>query len=118
MKNQTSCRIFLAGLFAAALLLVRLNASAAIVGPYTADPYTLHLWHLDETATPCIDSVSSGAVNLQGLLGGATLGNTAYSGFAGCLNTLGTYGYTVWTTNAAGATSFAGGGLFAAAAPF
>jgi autotransporter-associated beta strand protein len=87
-------------------------ALASIAGPYTADPYTLHLWHLNETAVPCVDSVSSGAVNLSGLLNGATLGNAAYSGFGTCLNTLGIDGYDAWTNNATGAASFAGAGLF------
>lgn len=105
-------RISFAPLVLSACLLGTNAALAFIAGPYTADPYTLHLWHLDETAVPCLDSVSSGGVNLSGLLGGATLGNAAYPGFGNCLNTLGTYGYTVWTTNAAAASSFAGGGLF------
>jgi autotransporter-associated beta strand protein len=68
------------------------DASANIVAPYTADANTLHLWHLDESATPCIDSVTgSNAVNLLDLATGATLGNLSYSSgtnnFGSALNT-------------------------------
>jgi autotransporter-associated beta strand protein len=87
-------------------------ASAYIAGPYTADPFTLHLWHLDEAAVPCIDAVSSAPLNLSGLVNGAQLTNSAYPGFGTSLNTLGTYGYSAWTSNSAGASSFAGAGLF------
>ena len=80
-----------AGLFAAALLFAGLNAGATIVGPYTADAYTLHLWHLDETPVPCVDSVASGGTNLVDLATGATLGNPSYSSnsisFGNALNT-------------------------------
>jgi autotransporter-associated beta strand protein len=62
-------------------------ANAFLAGPYTVDAYTLHLWHLDETAVPCIDSVSSGGNNLVDLATGATLGNASYSGFGSALNT-------------------------------
>lgn len=31
------------------------GAGAAIVGPYTVDSNTLHLWHLDESTTPAVD---------------------------------------------------------------
>jgi autotransporter-associated beta strand protein len=64
------------------------NASASLVGSYVADTNTLHLWHLDEAATPCVDSVSSGAMNLLDLAGGATLGNPSFSSvFTNSLNT-------------------------------
>ena len=59
-------------LFAAALA-----ARAALVGPYAPDANTLHLWHLDETTTPVVDSAAVG-INLSGLLTGATLGNASY----------------------------------------
>ena len=80
----------LAGLCAAAMFFAGPNARASIVGPYTADANTLHLWHLDETATPCIDSVASGGTNLVTLANGATLGNAAYAGFTNALNTTST----------------------------
>ena len=64
---------------------------AGIVGPYTVDAYTLHLWHLDETTVPCVDSVASGGINLVDLATGATLGNPSYSSnsiaFGNALNT-------------------------------
>jgi autotransporter-associated beta strand protein len=73
MKNLVTSLLLTASLFAAG------TAPAFIAGPYTADQYTLHLWHLDETATPCVDSVASGGMNLLGLSGGAMLGNPSYS---------------------------------------
>ena len=43
--------------------------------PYTPDATTLHLWHLNESTTPCVDS-APGGTNLTALAGGATLGTT------------------------------------------
>ncbi len=63
------------------------NASALIVGPYTVDTNTLHLYHLNDSTTPVIDSVATGT-NLQGLLNGATLLNPSYTGFGTALNTV------------------------------
>ena len=48
------------------------NALAA-PAPYSVDADTLHLWHLDEAATPCVDAVAGGT-SLTSLSGGATLG--------------------------------------------
>ena len=90
MKNQTSLRIALNGLCAAATLIAGLNAGATIVGPYAPDANTLHLWHMDASAAPVPDAVVSGGMNLAGLLNGATLGNAAYSGFGNALNTAST----------------------------
>src|ERR1017187_8068995 len=55
------------------LLAATLVARAALVGPYAPDANTLHLWHLNETSTPAVDSATAG-INLSGLLSGATLG--------------------------------------------
>ena len=64
-------------------------ASAAIVGPYTPDAGTLHLWHFDESAAPCVDFATGGA-NLAYMINGATLGNASYSNsavdFANCIS--------------------------------
>jgi autotransporter-associated beta strand protein len=89
MKHRTSCRIVVAGLWAAALLSTPLVARAAIVGPYfdLTDTNTLHLWHLDESAAPAADMVVGGGMNLAGLLNSATLGNAGYSGFGTALST-------------------------------
>ena len=87
-------------------------SSSGIAGPYAADAYTLHLWHLDEATLPCLDSVSRSNLNLSGLLNGAQLANASYPGFGTCLNTLGTYGYNVWMSNSAPAPGFSGAGLF------
>src|ERR1035441_3608080 len=69
------------------LLLAALAAPADLVGPYTPDANTLHLWHLDETTTHAVDSATAG-INLSGLLSGATLGTASYAGFGSALNTL------------------------------
>jgi hypothetical protein len=45
--------------------------------PYAPDASTLHLWHLDETATPCADS-ASGGTNLTCVINGAALGSTSF----------------------------------------
>lgn len=66
---------------------------AFIVGPYTVNRDTLHLWHLDEAAVPAIDSAASG-INLSFLNGSATLGGASFTGFGNALNT------GVGTTNA------------------
>jgi hypothetical protein len=59
-------------------LLTSRFAFAAIVGPYTPDASTLHLWHFDESATPCVD-FAPGGTNLAFMINGATLGNASYS---------------------------------------
>ena len=64
MKTNRSSKIIVAGLFAAALLFTQLTAQASIVGPYTADANTLHLWHMDASAVPVPDAVATGGTNL------------------------------------------------------
>src|SRR6267142_5306925 len=66
-----------------------IHSNANIVGPYTADGNTLHLWHMDQTTVPVLDSVTSGGTNLTSLQNGATLGNASYQGFGSALNTYG-----------------------------
>jgi hypothetical protein len=65
-----------------ALLLTAIStpllARAVVIGPYTADSSTLHLWHFDESATPCVD-FASGGTNLTYMINGAALGKTSYS---------------------------------------
>lgn len=75
--------------FLAAIVFTALPGSlqAIIIGPYAPDAATLHLWHLDETTTPCLDSASTGAVNLTTLANGATLGNASFTGLGTALNT-------------------------------
>ena len=65
------------------------TASAYIVGPYSVDANTLHLWHLNESDTPAIDSVPAGT-NLMALDGSARLGASAFAGYGTALNTRGT----------------------------
>ena len=86
MTTNRSSKPIVAGLCAAAWLFTQLAAQAVIVGPYTADAYTLHLYHMD--ANPVPDAVVTGGTNLVKLLGGAALGVASYSGFGTALNTL------------------------------
>jgi hypothetical protein len=78
------CRQLLA--ISIAALCAATSASHAAMAPYVVDPNTLHLWHLDDTITPAADAVDVSG-SLQGLINGATLGNTSYSGFGTALNT-------------------------------
>lgn len=59
---------------------------AAIVGPYSPDAHTLHLWHFDEPAPPVTNAVPGG-LELTVLGGGAMLTNLSFPGFGGSLNT-------------------------------
>lgn len=74
-------------------------AQAALVGPYSVDSNTMHLWHLDETATPAADQAHYAYAGtfttlpdanrpLTGLFGGATLGNSSAPGFGTALRTV------------------------------
>ncbi len=74
--------------FALWMLGCTLISTPAALVPYTVDSATLHLWHLDETAVPCVDS-APGGTNLTSLANGATLGaaNVSFPGFGNCLNT-------------------------------
>ena len=71
----------------AAALCLCASAPAVIVGPYTADSSTLHLWHMDTNAVPVLDAVSTGGTNLMGLLNGAVLGSNSFTGFGLALST-------------------------------
>jgi len=66
-------------LFALALFFP--HAANAAIQPYTPDSATLHLWHLDETSTPCVDA-APGGTDLAYVIGGATLGNASFSNSA------------------------------------
>ena len=79
MKIKLLASTTLAGALAAAILL-QYTASAYVVGPYTPDAYTLHLWHMDESATPVADA-GSNPITLTNLANGATLANSSRSGF-------------------------------------
>src|SRR4051812_40872861 len=63
--------------------------NANIVGPYTADVNTLHLWHMDQSVVPVLDYATSGGTNLNVLTNGATLGNASFPGFGTALSALG-----------------------------
>jgi hypothetical protein len=62
------------------------TATADIIGPYTPDADTLHLWHLDDSDANSSVSDSGGSVNLS-KQSGATLGNAAFAGFGTAGNT-------------------------------
>lgn len=62
-------------------------AWAGIIGPYTVDSNTLHLYHLDEDDLASSSADATGAQHMNGLLNGATLGNASYTGFTGALDT-------------------------------
>lgn len=65
-------------------------ARAEILGPYTPDGDTLHLWHMNETTAPVVDAAPNGT-DLTALENGATLGNESYAGVKGFGTALATY---------------------------
>jgi len=88
--------------------------ASAVLQVYSPDPGTLHLWHFDETATPCLDAVAGGT-NLTQLINGATLGNPSFSG--GTANFTNSLSFGTLTTP--GAVLFpAGSGNVGAVTPF
>lgn len=62
------------------------TARASTIRPYTPDPDTLHLWHMNDQSVPVIDMGSDGT-HLTALRNGATLGNVSYRGFGTALST-------------------------------
>jgi concanavalin A-like lectin/glucanase superfamily protein len=64
------------------------TACAQFNVPYVVDSDTLHLWHLNEAASPVFD-VLPGGQNMLGLIGGATLSNTSLAPFGNALQTSG-----------------------------
>jgi autotransporter-associated beta strand protein len=88
-RTHRSASSALGLLAATAVFCVCFCGQAIIVGPYTPDANTLHLWHLDEGAAPAVDS-APGGTNLLILAGGATLNNASFTGFGTALNTLAT----------------------------
>jgi len=65
------------------------SVPAYLTGPYAVDSNTLHLWHMDE-ADPGPAQPALGVSNSFSLTpaGGATLQNTAFTGFDGAGNTV------------------------------
>src|SRR5690606_8682258 len=76
----------LAWILASTFVLYSTVAAAKIVGPYTPDSATLHLWHFDEVAAPVVD-VAPGGTNFNVLANQATLGNASFPGFNTALST-------------------------------
>ena len=75
--------------FARALTLIVIfsiasSSQAAIIGPYSVDANTLHLWHLNDSAVPIQDASGVATpINLASLGGGTgqSLGATSFAGF-------------------------------------
>ncbi len=88
---RLSCKTLFTNLAAATILsaLAAIDCKANIVGPYSPDVNTLHLWHMDQTTVPVLDSVISGGTNFTVLTNGATLGNTSFPGFGTAVSALG-----------------------------
>jgi len=97
--------------FVASLALSTAVCQAEILGPYTPDPDTLHLWHMNETTAPVVDAAPNGT-DLTALENGATLGNESYAGAKGFGTALGTY-----TGNPATRPGSAGQDCYLAALP-
>jgi peptidoglycan/xylan/chitin deacetylase (PgdA/CDA1 family) len=74
----------------AGLALSTVVGQAEILGPYTPDADTLHLWHMNETTAPVVDAAANGT-DLTALENGATLGNESYAGAKGFGTALATY---------------------------
>jgi peptidoglycan/xylan/chitin deacetylase (PgdA/CDA1 family) len=79
--NRTCFRIGGRGVMAGVALCTSL-AQAEILGPYTPDADTLHLWHMNEATAPVADAVPNGT-DLTALENGATLGNESFTGAKG-----------------------------------
>lgn len=86
-------------------------AHAEILGPYSPDADTLHLWHMNEATAPVADAAPNGT-DLTALENGATLGNESYTGVKGFGTALGTY-----TGNPATRPGSAGQDCYLAALP-
>src|SRR4030095_12655466 len=90
LTKLISMRLSCKTLFACVLAtLAAAKTNANIVGPYSPDVNTLHLWHMDQSTVPVLDSVSSGGTNFTVLTNGATLGNVSFSGFGTALSAFG-----------------------------
>src|SRR5215217_3031164 len=79
-------RLALLAISLGALLFSTVATQAAIRAPYTVDADTLHLWHLNESTVPALDS-AAGGTNLTVLANGANLNNPSFSGFGTALST-------------------------------
>src|SRR5262245_13785117 len=75
------------------VLAISSSAAAAIIGPYSVDANTLHLWHINDSAVPILDAsgvatpidLASLGTTAGGTLGAASFSpafGTAYSGVA------------------------------------
>ncbi len=98
MQHHRTCRPVAhttLGIAAAMLLFAccapMLHAEFIPVAPYTADAYTLHLWHLDETSGTMADT-GNGTTSNMSSVGAANQGASAYSAFGSSLGINGTSG--------------------------
>lgn len=72
---------------AAAIALVSAGTLAASIVRYEPDPFTAHLWHLDEADAPAADA-APGDRGLVSLANGASLNHPSFPGFGSALSTL------------------------------
>jgi hypothetical protein len=87
------------------LLVIAQPSWATVAGPFTVDANTLHLWHLNDTAGPVVDSVSGGlnltpidqATPNPGVGANAALSSSALSGLG---TSVGFAGNSTLPTNA------------------
>lgn len=63
-----------------------LVVSATAIEPYQADPFTLHLWHLDEEEAPFLNSSTSQQFPLEGQFNGATSQSSNLPGFGNAVS--------------------------------
>jgi hypothetical protein len=83
MKSVSRLHCF-AACVGVGILAMASASHAAIIGPYTADANTLHLWHINETTLDVADDPSVGTpigLTSLGTGGGNALGATSYPGF-------------------------------------
>src|SRR5258707_2505213 len=95
----------------AGLALSTVVSQAEILGPYSPDADTLHLWHMNEATAPVVDAAPNGT-DLTALENGATLGNESYTGAKGFGTAVATY-----TGNPATRPGSAGQDAYLAALP-
>ena len=76
-------------LMASGVLAMTCASQAAIIGPYTVDANTLHLWHINDSGLPVTDAPTVGTpIDLLSLGSGSggALGATSYPGFGTAYN--------------------------------
>jgi len=81
MSREVKNLVSISVVFALGMFVFAGIAGAAVVGPYTVDANTLHLWHLDEAAGTGTAADVVGTANMGWVSGDATQGASTYAGF-------------------------------------